>query len=325
MWPSSCWTLHQIQRNCIQNSELCKTLASFIQMMKNESKNVRIKQNYFWIEFYFQDYCHQVADKYIEFEPLVIIIDLILISRPTYRHVLYNINFKVTHFAHLRMAYSIQEQHLIWNSFHRFTGNWLWLFYSSTHIYHGRIGHTYLQSTMRILLERNYITFVLDYLALVCLIRLNWSTCEANLVNFPFTDNIILYTLLALSLKKCVDFQSQPNRGKLLCKAMCLANIAKFFLMPIVIWKSQQSEFAVQLNFMIVMGYFLFSLIHVYSGTFKHCFSFEFKLTLFGLVAVISGFSRIHSAFSVISSLIIKAIMFSIFAGYVERHLFPLY
>lgn len=55
-------------------------------------------------------------------------------------------------------------------------------------------------------------------------------------------------------------------------------------------------------------------------------FFFSEKINFYlRLIAVISGFSRIHSAFSVISSLIIKAIMFSIFAGYVERHLFPLY
>lgn len=83
------------------------------------------------------------------------------------------------------------------------------------------------------------------------------------------SDNFCLITLLAVSLKKCTHFQSQPNRSTLLCKAMCLANITKFFLLPIVIWKSQQSEFVVQLNFMIVMGYFLFSLIHVYSGNFR--------------------------------------------------------
>lgn len=43
----------------------------------------------------FQDNCHKIADKYIEFEPIVIVIDLVLLSRPAYRHVLYNSDFKV--------------------------------------------------------------------------------------------------------------------------------------------------------------------------------------------------------------------------------------
>lgn len=72
--------------------------------------------------------------------------------------------------------------------------------------------------------------------------------------------------LLNVSLKTCNAFQELPKRLTMLLKAMALANISKFFLLPIVIWKSQQSEFAVQLNFVIVMGYFLYGLIHVYSG-----------------------------------------------------------
>lgn len=39
-----------------------------------------------------QDNCHEIADKYIEFEILVIIVDLILLSTQAQRHVLYNTN-----------------------------------------------------------------------------------------------------------------------------------------------------------------------------------------------------------------------------------------
>lgn len=41
-----------------------------------------------------QDNCHEIADKYIEFEILVIIVDLILLSTQAQRHVLYNTNCK---------------------------------------------------------------------------------------------------------------------------------------------------------------------------------------------------------------------------------------
>lgn len=72
--------------------------------------------------------------------------------------------------------------------------------------------------------------------------------------------------LLYLSLKKSLWFQSSENQLILLIKAMCLANTAKFFLLPIVIWKTQQSDFMVQLNFLIVIGYFVYGLINVHSG-----------------------------------------------------------
>lgn len=144
--------------------------------------------------------------------------------------------------------------------------------------------------------------------------------------NYFFPDNSILMMLLIVSLKKCKAFQEHPDRQTLLLKAMCLANVTKFFLLPIVVWKSQQSEFVVQLNFMIVMGYFLYGLIHVYSGKFYNIsIKAERKFYIFVFfLLVISGFSRIHSAFSVISSLIIKAIMFNLIASTAERHLFPI-
>lgn len=41
------------------------------------------------------EHCHEIADKYIEFEPIIIAIDLVLLSRPAYRHVLYNTSFKI--------------------------------------------------------------------------------------------------------------------------------------------------------------------------------------------------------------------------------------
>ncbi|XP_037939716.1 protein ARV1 [Teleopsis dalmanni] len=38
--------------------------------------------------------CHNVADKYIEFEPVIILIDAILLSEKAVRHILYNRDFK---------------------------------------------------------------------------------------------------------------------------------------------------------------------------------------------------------------------------------------
>ena len=72
--------------------------------------------------------------------------------------------------------------------------------------------------------------------------------------------------LLSLSLRKSPLFLSATNQVILLIKAMCLANVAKFFLLPIVIWKTQQSDFVVQLNFLLFIGYFISGLIHVHSG-----------------------------------------------------------
>ncbi|XP_050446862.1 protein ARV1 [Cataglyphis hispanica] len=38
--------------------------------------------------------CGLLADKYIEYDPVIVFVDLILIEKPAYRHLLYNSNFK---------------------------------------------------------------------------------------------------------------------------------------------------------------------------------------------------------------------------------------
>lgn len=42
----------------------------------------------------FQEKCGLLADKYIEYDPVIVFVDLILIEKPAYRHLLYNSNFK---------------------------------------------------------------------------------------------------------------------------------------------------------------------------------------------------------------------------------------
>lgn len=42
-----------------------------------------------------QKNCNEIADKYIEFESIIVLIDLVLMSKPAYRHVLFNTEFKV--------------------------------------------------------------------------------------------------------------------------------------------------------------------------------------------------------------------------------------
>lgn len=42
-----------------------------------------------------QEKCNQKADKYLEFEPVIILVDSVLLSENAFRHVLYNRDFKV--------------------------------------------------------------------------------------------------------------------------------------------------------------------------------------------------------------------------------------
>ena len=43
----------------------------------------------------FQRKCNEVADKYIEYDSIIIFLDILLLQRPAYRHILINSKFKV--------------------------------------------------------------------------------------------------------------------------------------------------------------------------------------------------------------------------------------
>lgn len=74
--------------------DLYKNYSSTIQKLA-ECVSCKLQKNYlFLIKKMFQDNCHEIADKYIEYEMLIIIVDLILLSKQAQRHVLYNTNCK---------------------------------------------------------------------------------------------------------------------------------------------------------------------------------------------------------------------------------------
>lgn len=60
------------------------------------------------------EHCHEIADKYIEFEPIIIAIDLVLLSRPAYRHVLYNTSFRI-HWK-LNLVILLLDAYIVWSS-----------------------------------------------------------------------------------------------------------------------------------------------------------------------------------------------------------------
>ena len=52
-------------------------------------KNIFLTYNTF-----FQNFCGNLADKYIEYDPVIVLLDLVLLQKPAYRHLLYNSSFK---------------------------------------------------------------------------------------------------------------------------------------------------------------------------------------------------------------------------------------
>lgn len=59
----------------------------------HSAKNRSLNDHSFFC--WLQKNCGEIADKYIEFEPMIVAIDLILLSRPAYKHLLFNTKFRV--------------------------------------------------------------------------------------------------------------------------------------------------------------------------------------------------------------------------------------
>lgn len=51
-----------------------------------------------------------------------------------------------------------------------------------------------------------------------------------------------------------------------LMKTVTLANVTKFFLLPIIIWKNNATQEEITLHTLLITMYFILSLAHIYSG-----------------------------------------------------------
>uniref|UniRef100_A0A1B0DGL7 Protein ARV n=1 Tax=Phlebotomus papatasi TaxID=29031 RepID=A0A1B0DGL7_PHLPP len=164
--------------------------------------------------------CNEVADKYIEYEPVVILIDVVLLTKSAYRHILFNGQFK--NFWKLFIILVLMESYMKWM----------------------RLPQTENDQES----EKNFYIcgfwVILENLSFFCVIR----------------GSVFL-------LEKLIKTNAHREAGRpeklslLLWKSIILASLGKFLFVPIVIWQDNSSDFALQIHSILVMGYFLLSLI----------------------------------------------------------------
>ncbi|GAB0099766.1 ARV1 [Sergentomyia squamirostris] len=164
--------------------------------------------------------CNQIADKYIEFEPVVILIDLILLSKATYRHILFNGQFK--NFWKLFVILILLESFMKWS--------------------------TLPPSDNAHETEKNFY---------ICSL---WVILENGIYFCILRMSVLLFDTVLRRRK-----EELPGRcakiSKPMWKSIILASLGKFLCIPIVIWQDNSSDVALQIHSILVMGYFLLSLI----------------------------------------------------------------
>ncbi|XP_055855597.1 protein ARV1 [Episyrphus balteatus] len=166
------------------------------------------------------DKCNLIVDKYIEFEPVVILIDSVLLSETAFRHILFNQDFKL-HWK-LSLVLLLLESFALWRHKRQDIG---------------------LKDDVDMVHEKGF-----------------YICCLQNII-----DNLILFTLLftctVFVQKNSVNLKSAIN----LYKGITIANFSKFFLLPIMIWRDNTTEFGANVHYFLVMGHYLLSSIFVYS------------------------------------------------------------
>ncbi|XP_055641311.1 protein ARV1 [Toxorhynchites rutilus septentrionalis] len=175
------------------------------------------------------DKCHNPADKYIEFEVLIILIDLVLLSKAAYRHILYNSDCK--NLWKIGVIQILLEAYCLWTeTFSKFTN----VRYQSKHV-------------DPFLAEKGFYVSSLHI----------------------FIGTVLLYTFVYLLTRLFHRMDIGMAAGKTyplaLLQGVILASISKFFFIPIIIWKQNATDSGMAIHILLVVIYFVISLIQIHS------------------------------------------------------------
>ncbi|XP_063709879.1 protein ARV1 [Culicoides brevitarsis] len=178
------------------------------------------------------DNCNEVADKYIEFETIIILIDLILLSKAAYRHVIFNTESK--NLWKLAVVIVLLESYVTFND-------------NVNRAPQYSINDPFLS-------EKGF------YLACAQIIL-------GNILLYFF---IVLLSapsrgLLYINSQNHSLYRSKLNFAINLMRGITLASIGKFFFLPIMIWRENSTENALIVHLSLVIIYFILSLIHAHS------------------------------------------------------------
>ncbi|PSN37707.1 hypothetical protein C0J52_16916 [Blattella germanica] len=169
--------------------------------------------------------CNQVADKYIEYDPVIVMIDLVLLNERAYRHILYNSPFQ----SHWRLAIVL----VLFEAYSSWATKKNEEALNSINMYHYDLfegeGSFYFMCIQAIL--GSAILFLFTYF-------LTWLRWKIHPLDKPKNyNNIILW------------------------KALVLSNCGKFLIIPSLIW----GEIGTQIHSFFILGYIFISQLKTYA------------------------------------------------------------
>ncbi|XP_017479833.1 PREDICTED: protein ARV1 isoform X2 [Rhagoletis zephyria] len=188
--------------------------------------------------------CHKVADKYIEFDPIIILVDAMLLSQESYRHMLHNRNFKLN--WKLSLVLLLLESFALWR----------------------QKGIVSLQKDVlqhEIISEKGF-----------------YICCLQNMIDYVIIT-LILLIVACVQRPALISCTGINKFAVILLKAITIANLSKMFLLPLIVWRENTTDLGANIHQLLVLGHHLLALVYIYAivGSFKKLQAFLIILPAF--------------------------------------------
>lgn len=89
---------------------------------------------------------------------------------------------------------------------------------------------------------------------------------ELNLIFISFLANLSFFAIIRMMTSYSKDDVYGKSLTLDLFRGFMLASIAKFFFLPIIIWRENISGISSAVHLVLVIGYFLISLIYIHAS-----------------------------------------------------------
>ncbi|KAJ8726714.1 hypothetical protein PYW08_015111 [Mythimna loreyi] len=209
------------------------------------------------------DKCKEIVDKYIEYDPVIVMIDLVLMSREAQRHILYNTEFKA--FWKLAIILIMLEAYGVWRSDS--------LFSLGVNSICG-----FSNNSTNLTIPINISQSVPDSWKAGCWA---WSHVERNeedndlfiwekdfYVQFSsITCGILMFVATAHLLMTMMPLFSTRTKVPIirLLKTFTLADVSILFTLPMLVWGSETSAETRTIHFVLVYAYSFVVFLNVFS------------------------------------------------------------
>ncbi|CAH4036634.1 unnamed protein product [Pieris brassicae] len=208
------------------------------------------------------EHCKGIVDKYIEYDPVIVMIDLVLISKEAQRHIIFNTDFKA--YWKLFIILMMLETYGIWRNDSLFNI----VVNSLCNIQNNSTTNTTFIKLPQQLLLNNLESYNMD-----CM---DWAREEKDGVNLFIWEKdfyiqfistfmgVIVFILIIHSTMRLFSIYSQDTKVGIvkLLKSYSLANTSLLFTLPTLVWGTQETLPETRLLHYLLVFLYMFTVFY---------------------------------------------------------------